>query len=167
MRVVVMGVTGCGKSSVGTALASLLGYEFADADDFHPPANVAAMAQGIPLTDADRWPWLDAVGAWMEPRENVVVACSALRRIYRDRLRAAAGSTVFLHLTAPQAIIEARVRQRTIDEGHFAGVDLVATQYKVLEPLGFDEAGGSIGVAHLSAREAAVEAADIVGLQDD
>jgi len=167
MRVVVMGVTGCGKTSVGTALASLLGYEFADADDFHPPANVAAMAQGIPLTDDDRWPWLDAVGAWMESRENVVVACSALRRTYRDRLRAAAGSAVFLHLTAPQSIIEARVRQRTISEGHFAGVELVATQYKVLEPLGFDEPGGSIGVAHLSAREAAAEAADIVGLQDD
>jgi gluconokinase len=167
MRIVVMGVTGCGKTSVGTALASLLGYEFADADDFHPAANVEAMAQGIPLTDSDRWPWLDAVGAWMEPRENVVVACSALRRTYRDRLRAAAGSTVFLHLTAPQGIIEARVRQRTIDEGHFAGADLVASQYEVLEPLGFDEVGGAIGVAHLSAREAALEAADVFALQDD
>lgn len=72
MRVIVMGVTGSGKSSVGAALAAELGYEFADADDFHPPASVAAMAQGNPLTDAERWPWLDAVGAWMEPRTDAV-----------------------------------------------------------------------------------------------
>jgi carbohydrate kinase (thermoresistant glucokinase family) len=167
MRVIVMGVTGCGKSSVGAALAAEMGYEFADADDFHPPANVAAMAQGIPLTDEDRWPWLDAVGAWMEPRANVVVACSALRRAYRDRILQSAGPAMFLHLTAPQAVIEERVRQRSAGEGHFAGVELVATQYPVLEPLGLDEVGGVIDVSHLSVRQVAREAADVVAREDD
>ncbi len=167
MRVIVMGVTGCGKSSVGAALATKMGYEFADADDFHPPSNVAVMAQGIPLTDDQRWPWLDAVGAWMEPRADVVVACSALRRAYRDRLRESAGPTMFLHLTASQSAIEERVRHRFVHEEHFAGVELVATQYAVLEPLGFDEVGGLIDVSHLSIREVASEAADIVARQDD
>ena len=167
MRVIVMGVTGCGKSSVGAALAARIGYEFADADDFHPPSNVAVMAQGIPLTDDRRGPWLDAVGAWMEPRADVVVACSALRRAYRDRLRETAGPTMFLHLTASQAAIEERVRQRFVHEEHFAGVELVATQYAVLEPLGFDEVGGLIDVSHLSIGQVASEAADIVARQDD
>jgi carbohydrate kinase (thermoresistant glucokinase family) len=167
MRVVVMGVTGCGKSSVAAALAATLGYEFADADDFHPPANVAAMTQGIPLTDADRWPWLDSVGAWMVTRNDAVVACSALRRAYRDRLREAGGPMVFLHLTAPQSIIEERVQLRSEREAHFAGVELVATQFAVLQPLGFDEVGGSIDVSHASVRQVVAEAADIVALQDD
>lgn len=167
MRVIVMGVTGCGKTSVGEALAAELGYEFADADEFHPPENVATMAQGIPLTDEDRWPWLDAVGEWMEPRTNVVVACSALRRAYRDRLRRAAAPMMFLHLTAPRAVIEARVRHRTATDGHFAGVDLVADQFAALEPLGFDEVGGSISVERLTVPQAVAQAADIVALQDD
>lgn len=167
MRVIVMGVTGCGKSSVGAALAAKLGYEFADADDFHPPANVATMAQGIPITDEERWPWLDAVGAWMKPRMDVVVACSALRHSYRDRLRETAGPTMFLHLTGPRAVIESRVRHRSTHEEHFAGVELVATQYAVLEPLRLNEMGGSIDVAHLSIGQIAAEAADIVALQDD
>ena len=167
MRVIVMGVTGCGKSSVGAALAAALGYEFADADDFHPPANVAAMSAGIALTDDDRWPWLDVVGAWMASRADVVVACSALKRSYRDRLRTAAGATVFLHLSAPQSVIEQRVHRRTEDEGHFAGVALVNSQYATLEPLCFDEPGGSIDVTHLSVTQTAAEAADIVALQDD
>ena len=167
MRVVVMGVTGCGKSSVAVALAAALGYEFADADDFHRPADVAAMAQGIPLTDADRWPWLDAVGAWMAPRNDAVVACSALRRSYRDRLRETGGPMVFLHLTAPRSIIEERVRQRSERKDHFAGAELVATQYAVLQPLGFDEVGGSIDVSHASVGQVVAEAADIVALQDD
>lgn len=167
MRVIVMGVTGCGKSSVGAALAAELGHEFADADDFHPPANVAAMAQGIPLTDEDRWSWLDAVGEWMKPREDIVVACSALRRAYRDRLRQTAGPTTFLHLTASPAVIEGRMRLRSAHEEHVAGVELVATQYAVLEPLGLHEVGGSIDVSHLSVRQAALEAADIVSRADD
>ncbi len=167
MRVIVMGVTGCGKSSVGAALAAEMGYEYADADDLHSPASVAAMAEGIPLTDEDRWPWLDAVGAWMKPRADVVVACSALRRAHRNRLVETAGPAMFLHLAAPQGVIEERVRQRSARDEHFAGVDLVAHQYAVLEPLGLDEIGGQIDVSHLSLRQVVLEAADIVSREDD
>lgn len=162
-----MGVTGSGKSSVGAALAADLGYEFADANDFHPPANVAAMAQGIALTDDDRWRWLDALGAWMEPRKDIVVACSALRRAYRDRLRKVGGPMLFLHLTAPRTVIEERVRSRSATGNHFAGVELVWTQFAALEVLGFDEVGGSIDVSRLSVGQVVAEAADIVALQDD
>ncbi len=167
MRVIVMGVTGCGKSSVGAALAVEMGYEFADGDDLHPPANVATMAQGIPLTDEDRWPWLDAVGAWMKPRADAVVACSALRRAHRNRLVQTAGPAMFLYLAAPQAVIEERVRQLSARDDHFAGVELVAAQYAVLEPLGLEEVGGQIDVAHLSLRQIVLEAADIVSREDD
>lgn len=167
MRVVVMGVTGCGKSSVGAAIAGSLGFAFADADDFHPPANIAKMMAGEPLTDEDRWPWLDAVGQWLASHPDAVVACSALRKAYRDRIRAAAGMTVFLHLTAPQSVIAQRVHRRTIDEGHFAGVDLLASQYETLEPLGFTEVGGTIDVSHRSLAETIDEAHDIIALQDD
>ncbi len=95
------------------------------------------------------------------------MACSALRRAYRDRLRETGGPMVFLHLTAPQSIIEARVRLRSAQENHFAGVELVATQYGVLQPLGFDEVGGSIDVSHASVGQVVAEATDIVALQDD
>ena len=162
-----MGVTGCGKSSVGAALAAEMGYEFADGDDLHPPANVAAMAQGIALTDEDRWLWLDAVGAWMKPRADVVVACSGLRRAHRNRLVETAGPAMFLHLAAPLAVIEERVRQRSARDEHFAGVELLAAQYALLEPLGLDEVGGQIDVSHLSVRQVVLEAADIVSREDD
>jgi len=125
------------------------------------------MAQGIALTDEDRWPWLDAVGAWMKPRADVVVACSALRREHRNRLVETAGPAMFLHLAAPQAVIEERVRQRSDRDEHFAGVDLVANQYAVLEPLALDEVGGQIDVSHLSIRQVVLEAADIVSREDD
>ena len=99
-HVVVMGVSGSGKSTVGEALARRLGTRFVDADDLHPAANVGKMRSGIPLTDDDRWPWLDAVGQALAeaPAPGVVVACSALRRAYRDRLRAFAPDTVFVAL---------------------------------------------------------------------
>lgn len=167
MRVVVMGVTGCGKSSVGAAVAASLGIPFADADDFHPEANVALMAGGIPLTDADRWPWLDAVGEWLSGRPDSVMACSALRRAYRDRLRSTAGPIVFVHLAARQSVVEARVLRRSATEGHFAGANLLDSQFATLQPLGFDEVGGTIDVTHLTAREASSEVADLIALQDD
>lgn len=167
MRVVVMGVTGCGKSSVGAAVAASLGLPFADADDFHPVANVALMAGGIPLTDADRWPWLDAVGEWLAVHPDSVMACSALKRKYRDRLRSQAGPTVFVHLAARQSVLAVRVTRRSEIEGHFAGADLLDSQYATLEPLGFDEVGGTIDVTHLTAHEASSEVADLISLQDD
>lgn len=167
MRVVVMGVTGCGKTSVGRELASSLGFVFADGDDFHSPSNVAKMAAGTPLTEDDRWPWLDEVGTWLSSHPDAVVACSALRKSYRNRIRERAGTTVFLHLAAPPSVIVERVHRRSVDEGHFAGVDLLESQFALLEPLGYDEIGGSIDVTHLTLAEVVEEAHDIIALQDD
>lgn len=137
-RVVVMGATGVGKTTVGTALAEALGFPFVDADDLHPPANVTKMSRGEPLDDDDRAPWLDAVGVWLAEHRQGAVACSALRRDYRDRLRAAAPGTVFLHLVGPSAVIGARVASRA---DHFMPVSLVSSQLATLEPLEPDEAG--------------------------
>lgn len=166
MRVVTMGVTGSGKSRVGTALAAMLGVPFADADDFHPESNVAKMSAGIALTDEDRWPWLDAVGDWLASHPDSVVACSALKRAYRDRLRSHAGAVVFVHLAARQSVLVERVARRTEAEGHFAGVDLLGSQYATLEPLRFDEVGGTVDVSHLTAQEALGEVARIITLHD-
>ena len=167
MRVVVMGVTGCGKSSVGTALAASLGIPFADADGFHPASNVAKMSAGVSLTDAERWPWLDAIGAWLGSHPDSVVACSALKRSYRDRLRVDAGAVVFVHLAARKSILAARVALRSETEGHFAGTDLLDSQYATLEPLGFEEVGGTIDVSHLSIHQAWSEVAYLIELQED
>ncbi len=167
MRVVVMGVTGCGKTSAGTALAASLGVPFVDADDLHPESNVAKMAAGIPLTDADRWPWLDAVGEWLAGHPDAVVACSSLKRSYRDRLRADAGAVVCVHLAARQSVLAERVARRSATEGHFAGTDLLDSQYATLEPLGFDEVGGTIDVSHLTAHEVSSEVAYLISLMDD
>jgi carbohydrate kinase (thermoresistant glucokinase family) len=131
MRLVVMGVSGCGKSSLGAALATALVLPFTDADDLHPAANRAKMAAGQPLTDNDRWPWLQAVGAVLAA-EAGVVACSALRQAYRDRLRAAAGPVQFLHLVAPREVIAERLAAR---RGHFMPIALLDSQLATLEPL--------------------------------
>lgn len=147
MRVVIMGVTGCGKTTVARGVAAAFGWEVADGDDFHPAENVAKMSAGIPLTDDDRWPWLDAVGQWLGERDGAVIACSALRRAYRDRLRELATGTVFVHLAAPQSVLTERVQRRMEAEGHFAGPNLLDSQYATLEPLGFDEVGATIDVA--------------------
>ena len=138
--VVVMGVSGAGKSTVGIALAGLLGVGFVDADALHPPANVAKMAAGTPLTDADRWPWLDRVGAALaDARETgLVVACSALKRAYRDRIRVVAPAVQFAHLTVPRSTLDARVAERP---GHFMPASLLDSQLETLEPLEPDELG--------------------------
>lgn len=137
--VVVMGVTGSGKSTVGTALAARLGVPFADADDFHSPANVAKMRSGTPLTDDDRRPWLLAIGEWLaEHPDGAVVTCSALKRRYRDTLREAAPAITFLHLHGDKATVRERVGSRP---GHFMPTSLVDSQFADLEPLGDDERG--------------------------
>ncbi len=145
-RVVVMGVAGSGKTTVGRGLADALGVPFVDGDDLHPPANIAKMARGAPLDDDDRRPWLEAVGAWLAERPAGVVACSALKRSYRDLLRTAAPGAVFLHLSADRDAIVERVADRP---GHFMPASLVDSQFADLEPLGGDEAGATIDVGHL------------------
>lgn len=159
VHIVVMGVTGCGKSTVGALVARLLDVPFADGDDFHPPANIAKMADLIPLTDEDRWPWLADVGQWLaDCGDGGVVACSALKQAYRNAIRAAAPDTVFVHLAAPQSVLEERVRQRAITVGHFAGPGLLDSQYVALEDLSADERGVTIDVTEASAPDVAEEA---------
>lgn len=137
--VVVMGVTGSGKSTVGVALAERLGVPFGDADDFHPPANIAKMSAGTPLDDGDRLPWLRAIGEWLaSQRDGAVASCSALKRAYRDVLREAAPGVVFLHLHGEPDTVRERVAART---GHFMPESLVQSQYDALEMLGDGEAG--------------------------
>lgn len=144
--VVVMGVSGSGKSTVGAALAERLGTGFTDADALHPPANVALMQAGTPLTDDDRRPWLDAVGAELAAHTatGLVVACSALRRVYRDRLRGHAPRTVFLHLAGDAAVLAGRMEHR---HGHFMPPALLESQLATLEPLDDDEAGATLDLA--------------------
>lgn len=139
-RLVVMGVAGCGKSTVAAALAAATGLRFLDGDTLHGPSNIAKMAAGTPLDDDDRGPWLDAVGAALAgaPAPGLVVACSALKRAYRDRLRAAAAGTVFVHLHGDPELLEQRLRARP---DHFMSAAMLTSQLATLEPLEQDEAG--------------------------
>jgi gluconokinase len=136
--VVIMGVSGAGKSTIGTLVARRLGLSFHDADDFHPAANIAKMSAGQPLTDEDRWPWLDAIGAHLQAHAatGCVVTCSALKRAYRDRLRAAAPGLRFVFLHGAQALVAARQAAR---QGHFMPASLVASQFATLEHPAPDE----------------------------
>lgn len=140
--VVVMGVSGSGKTTVAKGIATLMGWEFAEGDAFHSEANVAKMHSGHPLTDDDRWPWLEAIGEWIGDKEargeSAVVTCSALRRAYRDLLRKGRPAVRFLHLTAPPALIEDRMQHRA---GHFMPPTLLPSQLATLEPLASDEPG--------------------------
>jgi gluconokinase len=134
MVIIVMGVTGAGKTTVGTALAAALGWRFVEGDQLHPPANVAKMHAGTPLSDADRAPWLAAVHAIVahaiDRREHLVVACSALKERYRVALRGELWNVRFVLLKVPQDVAMARVAER---KGHFAGPDLVPSQFAALE----------------------------------
>lgn len=136
--IVVMGVSGAGKSTFGAALAEALGRSFVDADDLHPAANKAKMAAGTPLTDDDRAPWLDAVAAAARAREPVVVACSALKRGYRDRLAAGAPSIAFVELDLTREELERRLGGRRHE---FMPATLLDSQLATLEPLQADEPG--------------------------
>jgi gluconokinase len=144
--VVVMGVAGTGKTTIGPLLAARLGVPYAEGDDFHPRANIAKMTAGTPLTDDDRWPWLDSIGRWAHDRAGLggVVSSSALKRGYRDRLRAAAPGVVFVHLTGDRALIEDRMSHRT---GHFMPTALLDSQFATLQPLAEDEAGVRVDVS--------------------
>ncbi|MCD4526505.1 gluconokinase [Nocardioides sp. cx-173] len=142
--VVVMGVSGSGKSTVGAALAQRLRAPFADADDFHPAANVAKMTAGHALDDDDRRPWLEALGIWLaDHEEGGVMTCSALKRAYRDQLRAHAPQTAFVHLHGDRGVI---ARRQATRPGHFMPASLLDSQFATLEPLDDDEHGFVVDV---------------------
>lgn len=133
-----MGVSGCGKSSVGEALSTRLGIPYFDGDDLHTPDAVAKMRDGIPLTDADRWPWLDRVAGVLRDKAPVIVGCSALKRAYRDHIRGGAGGPVtFVHLAGSRELIASRMGART---GHYMPTSLLDSQFAALEAPGPEEA---------------------------
>jgi gluconokinase len=146
--VVVMGVSGSGKSTVAAGLVERLGWEFAEGDDFHPPTNVEKMRSGTPLADEDRWPWLRNLAAWIGEHEqagtSAVVTCSALKRSYRDLLREGHPSVWFAHVAVDPELLRERVEHRT---GHYMPSSLLESQLATLEPLQEDEPGASISGA--------------------
>lgn len=146
-QIIVMGVSGVGKTTIAEEIARLTGWSFAEGDAFHPEANVAKMHRGVPLTDEDRWPWLRAIGEWMDGEiaagRSTVVTCSALRRSYRDLLREGRPEVEFCHLAADADLIGDRLSHR---DGHFMPASLLPSQYATLEPLETDEPGVTVSV---------------------
>ncbi len=143
-----MGVSGCGKSTVGTRLAQQIDATFLDADDFHPPANVRRMRAGIALTDEERQPWLEALAARLTAAaaadKSVVLACSALKRSYRDALRRGAPALTLVHLTGSAALLAARIGART---DHYMPPSLLQSQLATLQIPGADEHAITLDVA--------------------
>lgn len=142
---VLMGVAGCGKSSVGAALADRLGVAYRDGDDLHPAANIEKMSRGEALTDDDRWPWLAMVGQELaSPDGPGIIGCSSLKRRYRDLIRKEAGGPVaFVHLSGSKALIGARMGARA---GHFMPTSLLDSQFSALEPPGPDEGAITVDI---------------------
>ena len=132
LRLIVMGVSGCGKSTMATVLGERLGLDMVDGDDLHLPESVAKMRSGIALQDADRWPWLDRIGTYLSQAHEPgrVVACSALKRIYRDRIRDQAGEVCFVFLDGDYELISQRMQQRV---GHYMQPGLLDSQFRTLE----------------------------------
>jgi carbohydrate kinase (thermoresistant glucokinase family) len=143
-RIVVMGVSGCGKSSVGLALAESLDASFIDGDDLHPEANKNLMAAGIPLNDENRWPWLDSVAQALTAGSGTVIACSALKRSYRQRILKGGPNTIFIHLAGSRELLAERMSSRGT---HFMPLSLLDSQLATLEPLGSDEPGVTFDIA--------------------
>jgi gluconokinase len=156
--VIICGVAGCGKTRLATGLSAATGWPFVEGDDLHPPANIARMAAGIPLTDDDRWPWLDRIAAqlaaWQADSRPGIISCSALRRRYRDRLRAAAPATSFVMLDITPELANERLASR---QGHFMPASLIASQFATLELPVDDEA--VIAIAATLSPEAQIVAA--------
>ncbi len=163
ITIVVMGVSGAGKSTIMELLAPRLGAVSAEGDAFHSPANVRKMAAGQPLDDDDRWPWLDAIARWIGEREregvDAIMTCSALRRRYRDRLRAGHESVRFVHLVVPPPLLARRLAERV---GHYMPASLLPTQLEALESLGADEPGFEIA-ADRRAQEVVAEIIERTG----
>lgn len=138
LRLVIMGVAGCGKSTVGAALSEQLEIPYQDGDDLHSAAAVEKMRAGIPLDDNDRWPWLDRIADALKSDAPLIIGCSALRRTYRDRIRAGAGGPVtFVHLAGDRDLIASRMASRA---GHYMPLSLLDSQFATLERPGSDEA---------------------------
>jgi gluconokinase len=153
--VVVMGVTSCGKTTVGEALATALGARFTEGDRLHPPENIAKMSAGVPLTDADRWPWLALIGASLSGDDGHVASCSALKRAYRMAIADAAGRPVrFVHLHGSAEVLSERIAAR---KGHFMPPSLLASQLATLEMPDTDEDAVTLDIAQEP--EAIVQAA--------
>ena len=148
-RIVVMGVCGCGKSVLGEQLARSLLARFVEGDGLHPPANIARMRAGVALGDADRAGWLDACAAALQAAQSVVLACSALKRSYRDRLRVAAPRLRFIHLHGDRAVLERRLAARP---GHYMPASLLDGQLAILEAPGIDEHALTFDVAQAPER---------------
>jgi gluconokinase len=146
--VVVMGVSGSGKTTVGEGIARAMAWDYAEGDDFHSEANVAKMASGTPLTDDDRWPWLRSIGEWLGEHEadgrSAVVTCSALRRAYRDLLRDGRPDVRFCHVQADADLIKDRLQHRA---GHYMPPSLLPSQLATLEPLQDEELGVVVSAA--------------------
>ena len=168
-HLILMGVAGCGKTTAATNLHNALGRPVAEADDFHPEANIAKMSRGAPLTDADRRPWLESLRAWMSEQADrgtrTIVTCSALKRSYRDLLVGAHGRVFFIHLVADEEALRERMEHR---EGHFMPSALLPSQFADLEPLADDEDGVTVTSRPapeqtLGAILAALETADAAG----
>lgn len=149
MQVVVMGVSGSGKSTVADLLSERTGCALAEGDDFHPASSIARMAAGRPLDDPLRAPWLAAITSWLTERaargECAVVSCSALTRAYRDVLRGAGPDVRMVHLAGPRELVAQRLAVR---RGHFMPPELLDSQYAALEPLDADEPGITVDLAH-------------------
>ncbi|HEY7720298.1 MAG TPA: gluconokinase [Pedococcus sp.] len=164
-HVVVMGVSGCGKTTVAHGLSSATGLLFAEADDFHSRASVEKMRAGIPLDDEDRWPWLQDLAAWMAERaaegRSTVIACSALKRAYRDVLAGGPPSLDFVHLDGSAEVIRERMSSRA---GHYMPASLLDSQIATLEPLQPDESGIVLDVS-LSPEELVARAVTGLALQ--
>lgn len=138
-HVVVMGVSGSGKSTIGDMLAEKLDLPYYDGDDLHPQSNIDKMAEGTPLTDEDRWPWLKLVGEWLSERpDGGIIGCSALKRSYRDAIREASPGVVFVHVHGSEELLRERMDHRP---GHFMPSSLLQSQFATLEPLAEDEKG--------------------------
>lgn len=136
-RYVIMGVAGCGKSSIGAVLGAQIGAQYIDGDDLHPKQNIEKMSRGEPLQDADRWPWLARVGeALATAHQDVIVGCSALKRSYRDFIRDRADGVVFIHLAGSREVIAKRMAER---DGHFMPTSLLDSQFEALQVPGPDE----------------------------
>ncbi len=146
--IVLMGVSGCGKSTIGAALSEQLGWPFRDADTFHPASNVAKMSRGLPLTDEDRAPWLAAIAAWIDEQgardRPAIVSCSALKRRYRDKILGGRPGVLLVHLAGTREVIAARLAER---RGHFMPQSLLDSQFEALEPPSPEEQAIVVDVA--------------------